>query len=380
MIGLKILTKTMDNSETLIKAAGRICLFGDHQDYLGLPIIACAINRFISLSAKPNNAEMFVLDMPDTNAYRSFSIHEDFKTIQKGDHIASVIRVVKRYGCIPNIGYDVCIKGTIPINAGLSSSSALVVAWVRFLLETFGCSQSINDELIAEIAYEAEVTEQQSPGGRMDQYTIALGGIIFLETGDKTSYKKIKTKLKGLIIGESGIPKNTVGVLSTLKDKAIRSIEIIKEKVDGYQIEAAKLSDVDTYSYLLPEELIPYFYAAVKNYSITKKAYKMMGNEMIDYEQMGQLMNQHHQVLKEVLKITTPKIDAMIDAALEAGAYGAKIVGSGGGGSICAIAPIEKQQPVIDQIIKAGGKDAYKVSVASAGKGDIFQKKVSPSK
>jgi len=183
-----------------------------------------------------------------------------------------------------------------------------------------------------------------------------------------------------LVVGESGIPKNTIGLLGDLKDKAIRSIELIKEKVDGYQIEAAKFSDIDTYSHLLPEELIPYFYAAVKNYSVTKKAYEMMGKEVIDYEQMGQLMNQHHQVLKDVLKITTPKIDAMIDAALAAGAYGAKIVGSGGGGSICAIAPLEKQQTVIDNIIKAGGKDAYKVSVVSAGKGDIFQKKVSPLK
>ena len=35
-------------------------------------------------------------------------------------------------------------------------------------------------------------------------------------------------------------------------------------------------------------------------------------------------MNQHHQVLKNNLKITIPKIDAMIDAALNAGAYGSE--------------------------------------------------------
>jgi len=353
----------MFNNETLVKAAGRICLFGDHQDYLGLPIIACAINRFITLRAVPNNSEMFVLEMPDINTSRQFSIHENFEQFQKGDHVASVIKVLKRYGCLPNKGYNIHINSTIPINAGLSSSSALVVAWVCFLLETFGCNQSINEELIAKIAYEAEVTEQQSPGGRMDQYTIAIGGIIFLETNDKASYKKIEAELEGLIIGESGIPKNTIGLLSDLKSKAIRSIEMIKKNVAGYQIEAAKLSDVDAYAHLLPEELIPFFYAAVKNYTITKRAYKIICDKTINYKYLGQLMNEHHQVLKDVLKITTPKIDGMIDAALTAGAYGAKIVGSGGGGSICVIAPIEKQQIVIDNIIKAGGKDAYQVSV-----------------
>ena len=34
-----------------IKAPARICLFGDHQDYLGLPVIACSIARFINLKA-----------------------------------------------------------------------------------------------------------------------------------------------------------------------------------------------------------------------------------------------------------------------------------------------------------------------------------------
>ena len=66
-----------------------------------------------------------------------------------------------------------------------------------------------------------------------------------------------------------------------------------------------------------------------------------------------------------ILKITTPKIDAMIEAALSAGAYGAKIVGSGGGGSICAIAPEEKQQSVVDAIKRVSKENAYLVEVTS---------------
>ena len=40
-------------------APGRICLFGDHQDYLKLPIIACAINRYIKLDAIENGNDFF---------------------------------------------------------------------------------------------------------------------------------------------------------------------------------------------------------------------------------------------------------------------------------------------------------------------------------
>ena len=139
-------------SEVSVEAPGRICLFGDHQDYLGLPIIACAINRFVKLSAISNEFEIFNLIMPDINSSRSFSIYESFENLIPGDHFASAIRVAKRYGCIPNKGYSITITGKIPINAGLSSSSAIVVAWVSFLLKAFGCSFVITDEIIAEIA------------------------------------------------------------------------------------------------------------------------------------------------------------------------------------------------------------------------------------
>lgn len=354
-----------NTTEVKMIAPGRICLFGDHQDYLGLPVIACAINRFVEIKGVPNQSNSFQFEFPDLNSSRKISIDQDFKVLKEGDHLASVLRVVQRYGCMVSEGFDIGIKGNIPVNAGLSSSSAVVVAWTRFLLNTFGCDQEVTNDLIARIAYEAEVVEQNSPGGRMDQYTIALGDIIFLETDDNANYQKIGNQLDGLIIGESGIPKNTVGLLGDLRGKALQSIEVVQNKVPNFDLQKAVLPDIEKYSHLLTEELKAYFYAAIKNYTITQEALKALKQSTIDYSKVGHLMNEHHRVLKEVLKITTPKIDAMIDAALEAGAYGAKIVGSGGGGSICALAPKEKQQDVINSIA-AVGKDSYAVKVTSA--------------
>ncbi len=69
-------------------------------------------------------------------------------------------------------------------------------------------------------------------------------------------------------------------------------------------------------------------------------------------------------MLRDNLKITVPKIDAMIDAALDAGAYGAKIVGSGGGGSIVALSSMGNEKNISEAIKKAGGKDAYPVHVS----------------
>lgn len=352
-------------TQVISKAPGRICLFGDHQDYLGLPIIACAINRFVEIHGMINDSEEICIEMPDMKSSRSFHIHDPFDHLENGDHIASVVRVLRRYGCVLDKGYTITIKGDLPINAGLSSSSAVVVAWIRFLLKTFGCNQKVTDELVAKFAYEAEVVEYNSPGGRMDQYTIAIGDIIFLETGDSAKYKKIESSLSSLVIGESGIPKNTMGLLSDLKRKALDSIELVQEYDSDFNLHSAVLKDIEKYSDILSEELKPFFYSSIKNHLITKEALIALNEETLNYERIGALMNEHHFVLKNILKITTPKIDNMIEAALEAGAYGAKIVGSGGGGSICAISSKQNKQRVIDNILAAGAKDAYAVSVTS---------------
>ena len=199
----------------------------------------------------------------------------------------------------------------------------------------------------------------------MDQYTIAIGNIIFLQTGDSVKYKKIEKSLSGLVIGESGIPKNTIGLLGDLKSKALASIKAVQEYDSDFNLHLAVLEDVDKYSEILSEALQPFFYSSIKNHIITQKALIALDEDVLNYERIGTLMNEHHSVLKNRLKITTPKIDNMIEAALEAGAYGAKIVGSGGGGSICAIAPKEYKQRVINNILKAGAKDAYAVSITS---------------
>jgi len=358
----------MRPDKTIIIAPSRICLFGDHQDYLGLPVIACAINRQITLSAEKNNSKEFIFSLPDINSERKFAINKAFEDLQTGDFFASVLRRVKKFGCIPNEGYNITIQGNIPVNAGVSSSSAIVVAWTSFLLNTFGCDRKITSEFMAQVAYESEVLEHNSPGGKMDQYTISIGNIVFIETGEQFNYQLIGDKLDGLVLGESGITKDTLGLLASVKTNALKAIEIVKEQHPSFNIERATIKDYKEYSSLLSEELKPFFYAAIQNHLITQNALVALKKEPIDLKEIGKLMNEHHTILKDELKITVPRIDAMIDAALDAGAFGAKIVGSGGGGCMMAISPKGKEIEISNAIINAGGKDAYPVLVAEGVK------------
>ena len=352
-----------NNKIIKIVSPGRTCLFGDHQDYLGLPVIACAINKYISLNAFENLFSVFKIQLPDIGEERLIDIHDDFKILEKRDYFASSLKVLKRYGCIPDKGFNITITGDLPINAGLSSSSALIVAWIRFLLEAFGSTYETTPELVARMAYEAEVLEHKEPGGIMDQYTISIGSVLFINAREKASYEIIQNNLKGLIVGESGIKKETIGTLGNRKEFALKAIESVKLKNPDFDIQSALFEEYDHYEKDIPLELRPYFFAALKNHSITLKAFNEFKKEKPDQRYLGALMNEHHLVLKDILKITVPLIDQMVSKAIEAGAYGVKIVGSGGGGSIVAIAPLEKEQKVIEAICNAGAKAAYKVNV-----------------
>jgi len=362
-----ILISDLKNSINIV-TPGRVCLFGDHQDYLGLPIIAAAINRFIYFSSEENTDGYFHIRMPDIGEERMIAISESFDSLLKNDHLGSVLRVVRRYGCIPKNGYDIEIKSTIPINAGVSSSSAVVVSWTHFLLETFGSDQKITPQFVAQLAYEAEVLEHQSPGGKMDQYTIALGNIIYLETGAALSFRAIGKQLYGLVLGVSGIPKQTLGVLGNLREKAQEAISEVKRKEPQFDLKKTRPQETKRFLPLITTSLRPYFLAAIENHDITLRALKAFETQPLDTKIIGQLMTEHHGVLKDRLHITVPLIDSMIDAALGAGAYGAKIVGSGGGGSIIALVPKKQIVAVIKAIKDSGATNAFEVEVVGGSR------------
>ncbi|MCK0131720.1 galactokinase [Flavobacteriaceae bacterium F08102] len=356
---------SINKKKIVVRAPARTCLFGDHQDYLGLPIIACAISRYIILNAIENESAIFQIDLPDIGEKRDIDIYSLDAHIVKGDNFLAALKILRHHGCIPNKGFDVSISGNIPINEGTSSSSAVVIAWVRFLLDAFGCDVDVTSAFVSQIAFEAEVVEHGFLGGRMDQFSIGLGNILFLETGTNFTYEVLQKPLPGLIIGESGIAKKTNETFEELKKGAWDAIDFLKKIHPFFEINAVKPHQVKRYLKDLPDTLQPYFYAAVNNHDLTKCALVELKKNGLDLPKIGTLMTEHHNILKNILRISMPKIDSMIDGALKAGAYGAKIVGSGSGGSIVAIAPEDKIDLVIDGIKRAGGKDAYLVSVDS---------------
>jgi mevalonate kinase len=64
--------------------------------------------------------------------------------------------------------------------------------------------------------------------------------------------------------------------------------------------------------------------------------------------------------------VSPSRLDKLIEAALKAGALGAKLSGSGGGGCMIALCEKEDETKVAESIKKAGG-EAYVTKVADKG-------------
>ena len=346
------------NFKMTSKAPGRICLFGDHQDYLKLPIIACAINRYVTINAERNDQGIFNIQMNDLNQSLKIPIDKQNIKVQKDDYLVIALKVLRRHGCIPNSGYNISISGDIPINAGLSSSSALTIAWINFLVAAFGIDGQFNSIRLAKLAYETEVIERNSSGGKMDQFTISLGNLIYLNTEDD-SHVLFSKSMENLIVGVSGIDKDTFGVLALLKTKALEAINQVKATIKDFEIKNSQIEDLEKYLTLVDLDLKPYLSAGIKNYFITKAAYSELQKESSNINHLGDLMNKHHLLLRDNLKITVPRIDSMIENSLKAGAIGAKIIGSGGGGCIVAISEPGNEEKIISEMKKAGAIDAF---------------------
>ena len=250
-----------------IKVPARICFFGDHQDYLGLPVIAGTINRFITIHAKENNDNSLNISMPDIKRKRIINIQKPILNVKQGDYFLSSIDILKKQGFSFYKGYDVIITGDIPVNAGLSSSSALVVAWIRFLIQIQEDLKKISNFQIGKWAHESEALYFDQPGGLMDQYTIAHGGLVFIDT-EFAKVEKLPKNLGNLVIAESGIKKETLNVLKKAREYAQNSINALLKKHPDFDIKSFKEEDYEKYKNLIPKKYQTYFYSTIFNYVI----------------------------------------------------------------------------------------------------------------
>lgn len=356
---------------------GRICLFGEHQDYLGLPVIAAAISRRIQVSAQRRFTEKtsqpgFFLDLPDINSRIDIPFAgQELPYLSERDYFRSAINVLLREGFTFSTGIAGDVRGTIPINSGTSSSSALIVTWLNVLTQLADEPRTLPAEKLAELAEIAEVREFGEPGGMMDHYTTAVGGVIYLESQPKIYLETLTPPLGAFVLGDSQEPKDTIGILSRVKFGMLDILKRIRMANPTFSLHTAQPTEIPeperrSVKDLMTKDEYVLLKGTFANRDLLRQAHALMQASDFDHETFGKLLTTHHETLRDAQRISTPKIDRMLDAALKAGALGGKINGSGGGGCMFAYAPgvdsPDNAQVVAEAIERTGGR-AYIVMV-----------------
>jgi mevalonate kinase len=194
----------------------------------------------------------------------------------------------------------------IPPGAGLGASAAFAVAISRALLTHM--KKPIDSASVSRAAAASEeVLHGQASG--VDVALAVQGGVgVFRKS---TGLRPIQMKSLRVLVGPSGAPRSTAAMV----DRVAQATSGIVD--DARLRELGSLTDSGTQSLLRG-----------------------------DLPALGHDMNRAHELLGG-LGVSTPLLDALCDVARKLGAYGAKLTGAGGGGSVIAIAPRDREEEIL---------------------------------
>lgn len=302
--------------EIYLKVPGRICIIGDKVDLLGKPVIAMAINLMMKFYYKSRNDDTIEFYSRDTNERVKFQLKD---TPPRNIDLAYWSVLYERLKEKITHGFYLEVESDIPIGVGLSTSAAISVGFLKIMNKAF--SLHLSDNEIAELAYLGENNDLGIQCGRMDQYSIAHGGITFIHTNENPEVEQLEVKYLPIVVGDSMEERKAASVLNRVKKnikegevKTLEAFKVIEECVSQGKV------------------------------ALLAKDFKKLG-ELMDMQQKQEI----------ILGATTDKILSLCLVSKNAGALGAKQMGAGGGGCMLAIAP-GREKEVSRAIEDAGGQ------------------------
>jgi galactokinase len=354
-------------AKLVTSAPGRICFYGEHQDYLELAVIPAAITMRTTIEGETNQTGKIAVNALDLNLKDEFPSNGLVPYISGPlDYFRAVVNVFfKKQLLKQKIGINCRVKSQIPLKSGLSSSAAILVAWAKFLAEALKIP--LTDEEIGYFAYLAEHNEMKIPCGMMDQLACSLGNIFHMVCTTPPKITRLSEKIPGIVIGNTMIPKSTNSVHGVRVREINDAITEMKKFVN-FELKTVKYSEIESFLPRLTQIHQKRLRAVIKNRDITQRAYNELQKKSPNVEYLGKLLNDHQTYLRDDFEVSHPKIEKMLEAGRIAGALGGKLTGAGMGGCIVMIAP--GRQKEVAAALKAAGGDPYIVEIDEGARRD----------
>jgi len=288
--------------EECVWAPGRVNLIGEHIDYHGLPVLPMALRQRVNVSFV-RRKDRLIRAQSAGHTPSEFEWRAGLTPVGAGDWEnylrAAALAVSSKWGV--GAGIDAQITSDLPAAAGLSSSSALIVAFALALLKANGWSATFEE--LMEVFPEGEHFVG-TRGGGMD-HAAALAS--------KEGCASL-VSFHPLAVRHVPIPPHWTFLAADSLVRAEKS-GAARERYNAARFGPGAAAHVAAESARV--------HAAVE------------AMERADAEAFGRLLRESHASLRDGLKVSCAALDRLVDTALESGALGARLTGAGFGG--CAL-------------------------------------------
>lgn len=316
----------------VVQAPGRVNLIGEHTDYNDGFVLPMAIDLRTVIAARPRNDTTVIAaseGFPDARF--------DLTSLSNADGWDEYLKGVA-WAMDPHSlpGWEGVVVSTIPLGASLSSSAALEVATA--LIFTTLANRLWNPTEAAATAQRAETEWVGMRSGIMDQLISACG-----QAGHA-----VLIDCRDLTQTPTPLPEGTqVVVLDTGTRRRLTESSYNQRRDECRQ--AARAFGVDSLRDLTPTALAqpP---AGLATTIVNRARHVVEENQRTlaaaqamrrgDASRLGHLMHESHVSLRDAYEVSSPALDAMVEAAQASpGCLGARMTGAGFGG--CAMALVD---------------------------------------
>nr|WP_222125537.1 galactokinase [Paenibacillus bovis] len=352
-------------------APGRVNLIGEHTDYNGGHVFPCALDVGTTAVARKRNDKklrFYSVNFDEIGIIESdleqlvYTEADDWANYPKG-----VADVFQKSGLELQYGVDVVYYGNIPNGAGLSSSASIeLVTAVMFkellqldvdMIEMVKLSQKAENEFIGVNC------------GIMDQFAIGMGKenhaiLLDCQTLDY-QYSPLQMEDHVLVIANTNKRRGLAdSKYNERRSQCERALSQLQAKLEIQSLGELSEAEFEENKHLITDETD----RKRAKHAVTENQRTIAAVEKLgagDLEAFGQLMNASHVSLRDDYEVTGKELDALVEAAWDEGAVGARMTGAGFGG--CTINLIKKEN--LHDFIENVGK---KYELATDLKADFY--------
>ncbi len=319
-----------------VAVPGRVNLIGEHIDYHGLPVLPMAIGRAVRVSSRARPDNLIRASSAAPYGPREVAWTRDLAPAAAGDwenYIRAAAQVAATFlPAPPFTGIDATVTSDLPAAAGLSSSTALLVAFTLALLEANHRAPSF-EQLMAVLPDGEQFVGTR--GGGMDHAAVlrSRAGCASLIHFDPLSLRPIPIPPDwGFLVAHSlETAEKSGGARQHYNARRAAGTRAL-ERLGFPSYEAAIAAGATCERLRDPLERDSFLHVTSEA-ACVEAAVRAL--ECADASTFGRLLLDSHASLRDRLQVSCPALDRLVDAAMECGALGARLTGAGFGG--CAV-------------------------------------------